>query len=91
MRKKASCECRTAFYAAKSVGYGCKWKIEPEAKFLRRDKVVKMEIANRAVIVFMIVTGFAKMFGFLFKAVAMCTFRKMLVAESVKRLVGRCE
>jgi hypothetical protein len=91
MRKQASGECRAAFYAAKSVRNGFKSKVEPEAEFLWRHKVVEMEIADRAVIVLMLVAVDAKMFSFLFKAVVMCAFRKMPVAESVKRLVSRCK
>ena len=49
MHKKASGECGTALNAAKSIGYGLKREVEPEAEFLWRDKVVEMEITHGAI------------------------------------------
>ena len=62
---QASGECRVAFYAAKAVRDGFKGEIESAAKFLRGDKVVKMEITNRTVF-FVLVVVCTKVFGFFF-------------------------
>ena len=91
VRKQTSGECRAAFYTAKSVGNRFKWKVEPEAEFLWRDKVVEMKITDRAVVILVVMTGRTKVLALLLKTVLMVAFGKMLVAESVKRLVDRCK
>jgi hypothetical protein len=92
MRKQASGECRAAFYTAKAVWDGMKREIEPEAEFLRRHKVVEMEITHGTVtFVLMAMAVHTEMLCFFFMGVVMAGLRKVLVAKSMKRLISRCK
>lgn len=87
MRIKASGECRIAFYAAKAVRDGFKRKVEPAAKFLRSNEVIKMKITNRTVF-FVLVVECTKLFGFFFYFMVLV---RMLMTKRVKRLIGNSE
>lgn len=88
MRKQASRECRSAFYTAKGIGNGFENEVEPEAEFLRRDKEVEMEITHRAVLIFVVMAVHAEVLCFFLVGVVMRAFAKVLMAKSMKRLVG---
>ena len=84
---QASGECHVAFYTAKAVRNGFKGEIEPAAKFLRGDKVVKMEITNRTVF-FVLVVVCTKLLGFFLYLMVLMS---MLMTKRVKRLIGDSE
>ena len=88
MREQASGECRSVFYAAKGIRDGFENEVEPEAEFLRRDKVVEMEITHRTVFIFVVMAVHAEVLAVFFMFVVMCAFRQVVMAESMKRLVG---
>jgi len=91
--KEASGKRGSAFNAVEGVGYLFERKIKLQEKFLWGYKVIKVEVAHRAIVLFlMVVINAAELLCLFLQLVVFVQVPfKMFMAKGMKRLVGRCK